>query len=131
MILAPALLGLVAALAVRGRGALELGAAHAGHGEGHGALEVNATESPDVVLVPFVEVMDQCLYAPREVPECVDFERHGPSLNHAITRRYVFMVVVLAIAVWSLANGMCLEAIGRIMNIEKDEENREVLNAVV
>merc|ERR1719379_561208 len=85
----------------------------------------------DILLVPFVEVMDQCLYAPRETQECVDFERHGPSLNHAITRRYVFMVVVLTIAMWSLGNSVSLEAIGRIMNIEKDEENREVLNAVV
>merc|ERR1719171_2304702 len=85
----------------------------------------------DILLVPFVEVMDQCLYAPRETQECVDFDRHGPSLYHAITRRYVFMVVVLAIALWSLGNGMCLEAIGRIMNIDKSEENREVLNAVV
>merc|ERR1719160_726220 len=85
----------------------------------------------DILLVPFVEVMDQCLYAPREIPECVDFERHGPSLNHAITRRYVFMVVVLAIATWSLGNGVCLEAIGKIMNTEKDEENQEVLHAVV
>jgi hypothetical protein len=136
---------LVLGLAVRGRGALELekaepheSGAHAVEEGGHVLpgldLGGNATASSvqsDVLLVPFVEVMDQCLYAPREIPECVDFDRHGPSLNHAITRRYVFMVVVLAIAVWSLANGMCLEAIGRIMNIEKDEENREVLNAVV
>merc|ERR1719313_2666717 len=85
----------------------------------------------DILLVPFVEVMDQCLYAPRETQECVDFERHGPSLNHAITRRYVFMVVVLTIAMWSLGNSVSLDAIGRIMNIEKNEGNREVLNAVV
>merc|ERR1719375_376802 len=85
----------------------------------------------DILLVPFVEVMDQCLYAPRETQECVDFERHGPSLNHAITRRYVFMVVVLTIAMWSLGNSVSLDAIGRIMNVDKDEENREVLNAVV
>merc|ERR1719353_1313829 len=91
----------------------------------------NDTASSDIVLVPFVEVLDQCLYAPRETLECVDFDRHGPSLNHAIIRRYVFMVVVLAIALWSLGNSVCLEAMGRIMNIEKDEENREVLNAVV
>merc|ERR1719428_1543052 len=95
--------------------------------------ESNATDDlpRDVVLVPFVEVMDQCLYAPREVPECVDFERYGPNLHHAITRRYVFMVVVLAIALWSLGNSVSLAAIGRIMNVEKDEESREVLNAVV
>merc|ERR1719389_1468787 len=85
----------------------------------------------DILLVPFVEVLDQCLYAPRETQECVDFERHGPSLNHAITRRYVFMVVVLTIAMWSLGNSVSLDAIGRIMNIDKDEDNREVLNAVV
>merc|ERR1719506_103958 len=85
----------------------------------------------DILLVPFVEVMDQCLYAPRETQECVDFERHGPSMNHAITRRYVFMVVVLTIAMWSLGNSVSLEAIGRIMNVDKDEENREVLHAVV
>ena len=66
-----------------------------------------------------------------QVPECVDFERYGPNLHHAITRRYVFMVVVLTIALWSLGNSVCLDAIGRIMNVEKDEDNREVLNAVV
>jgi hypothetical protein len=150
MRLALPLLGFVAGLAIRGRAGVELAAepeghaahghadGHAdGHGVAHGAAdeqkgtEGNATASSDAVLVPFVEVMDQCLYAPREVPECVDFDRHGPSLHHAITRRYVFMVVVLTIAMWSLGNGMCLEAIGKIMNVDKDEENREVLNAVV
>jgi hypothetical protein len=96
-----------------------------------GGIFNDTVPSSDAVLVPFVEVMDQCLYAPRETLECVDFDRHGPSLSHAIIRRYVFMVVVLAIALWSLGNSVCLEAMGRIMNIEKDEENREVLNAVV
>jgi hypothetical protein len=140
---------LVAGLAVRGRStAQEL--ASDPHAEEPGTVEEglltaadyayppeenNETETvevpDDIVLVPFVEVMDQCLYAPREIPECVDFDRHGPSLAHAITRRYVFMVVVLAIATWSLGNSVSLEAIGRIMNVEKDEESREVLNAVV
>jgi Ca2+-binding EF-hand superfamily protein len=41
------------------------------------------------------------------------------------------MVVVLVIAFWSLGNSVCLDAIGRIMNVAKDEDNREVLNAVV
>jgi hypothetical protein len=91
----------------------------------------NETISSDIVLVPFIEVMDECLYAPREIRECVDFDRHGPSLQHAITRRYVFMVVVLTVALWSLGNSVCLDAIGAIMNIQKNEENREVLTAVV